>query len=172
MKGQSKTASVAESLINIAVGIGVGFVSNVIVLPMYGYAVTLSHAAGMTVIFTVISFARSYMLRRWFNWMHLKEARALTLSGVILLDRWFGLSYARWLTLPRVLMVQMPPLWQGKMAGLLDEFDGIFPKWLPEGQYCEVGLRGAKGRMHKIPDHLCEFRCAGVARAVQEGPSL
>lgn len=36
---------------------------------------------------------------------------------------WFSLSYASWLTLPRVMMHEMPDEWQGKMAELLEEWD-------------------------------------------------
>jgi len=36
---------------------------------------------------------------------------------------WFGLSYASFLTLPRVMMHEMPDEWQGKMADLLEEWD-------------------------------------------------
>lgn len=40
---------------------------------------------------------------------------------------WFGLSYASWLTIPRVLMHAMPDDWQDRMAQLLCEFDETFP---------------------------------------------
>src|SRR5574341_1370059 len=36
---------------------------------------------------------------------------------------WFGLSYAGWLTLPRVMMHEMPDDWQMRMAQLLREWD-------------------------------------------------
>lgn len=36
---------------------------------------------------------------------------------------WFSLSRASWLTLPRVLMHEMPDAWQDKMAALLEEWD-------------------------------------------------
>lgn len=36
---------------------------------------------------------------------------------------WFELSYASWLTLPRVLMHEMPDEWQKKMAALLEEWN-------------------------------------------------
>lgn len=39
---------------------------------------------------------------------------------------WFGLSYASFLTLPRVLMHAMPDEWQKKMAALLEEYDDTF----------------------------------------------
>ena len=34
----------------------------------------------------------------------------------------FGLSYASWLVLPRVLMHEMPDEWQAKMAALMGEY--------------------------------------------------
>lgn len=45
------------------------------------------------------------------------------MSGEQKLWGWFGLSYATWLTLPRVLMHEMPDEWQSKMADLLEEWD-------------------------------------------------
>lgn len=39
---------------------------------------------------------------------------------------WFGLSYASFLTLPRVFMHEMSDEWQSKMADLLEEFDETF----------------------------------------------
>lgn len=40
---------------------------------------------------------------------------------------WFGLSYASFLVLPRVLMEAMPDEWQDKIAGLLEEYDSTYP---------------------------------------------
>lgn len=42
------------------------------------------------------------------------------------LSCWFGLTYASWLTMPRVLMEDMPEEWQGKMAALLEEWDATW----------------------------------------------
>lgn len=39
---------------------------------------------------------------------------------------WFGCSRASWLTIPRVLMHEMPDEWQLKMAQLLNEWDETF----------------------------------------------
>lgn len=39
---------------------------------------------------------------------------------------WFGLSYASFLTLPRVLMHAMPDDWQDRMAALLEEYEDTF----------------------------------------------
>ena len=64
---QSKKGSVMESLTNIAIGITVGFVSNIIVLPAFGYDVTLQDATAISLVFTVISFVRSFIVRRIYN---------------------------------------------------------------------------------------------------------
>jgi len=39
---------------------------------------------------------------------------------------WFCLSYATWLTLPRVMMHEMSDEWQGKMAALLNEWTATY----------------------------------------------
>lgn len=72
MGQQSKACSAFESILNIAVGIGVSFLANIIVLPWFGFDVKFDQALGITAIFTAISFVRSYMLRRFFNWLHVK----------------------------------------------------------------------------------------------------
>jgi uncharacterized protein (DUF697 family) len=64
---QSRAHSMIEAWANVAVGYGVAVLANMAVLPLFGYAVTASHAAGMGLIFTVISLVRSYTLRRVFN---------------------------------------------------------------------------------------------------------
>lgn len=64
---QTRTGSLVESLANIAVGFGINWAANMLVLPLFGFHVTGSQAFGIGVIFTVISLVRSYILRRWFN---------------------------------------------------------------------------------------------------------
>lgn len=65
--GQSKIGSLAESLTNIAIGITIGFLSNVLVLPAFGYDVTLADSFYISLVFTVISLVRSYAIRRFYN---------------------------------------------------------------------------------------------------------
>lgn len=64
---QTRTGSFVEAWANIVVGIGVGFVANLIVMPWFGFNVRPGSAIGISLIFTVISLVRSYVLRRWFN---------------------------------------------------------------------------------------------------------
>ena len=66
------------------------------------------------------------------------------------LHGWFGLSYAQFLTIPRLVMQSMPDEWQGKMAALLEELDDAFD-WRPtEGRYW-VRLRDEGGRFIAAP---------------------
>lgn len=64
---QTKLGSFTEAWANIAVGFGINFAANLLVLPHFGFNVTAYDAFGIGVIFTGISLARSYILRRWFN---------------------------------------------------------------------------------------------------------
>lgn len=64
---QTKLGSFTEAWANIAVGFGINFAANLLVLPHFGLPVTAVQAFGIGVIFTVISLVRSYVLRRWFN---------------------------------------------------------------------------------------------------------
>lgn len=49
--------------------------------------------------------------------------RVVMRKGYDRLWGWFSLSYASWLTMPRVMMHEMPDEWQDKMAALLEEWD-------------------------------------------------
>jgi hypothetical protein len=67
MSGQSKIGSAFEAVANIAVGAATSMVTNAVVFPMYGFHPSLADNAGIMLIYTGISFARSYCLRRVFN---------------------------------------------------------------------------------------------------------
>lgn len=67
--GQSKTASAVEALANIVIGFVVSVAVTATVLPMFGHAINLIDNVQITCIFTFFSLARSYALRRVFNWM-------------------------------------------------------------------------------------------------------
>lgn len=72
------------------------------------------------------------------------------LAGETLLSCWFELSYAQFLTVPRLVMESMPPVWQARMARLLEEMDATFD-WHPkEGRYW-VKLKDEKGRYTDAP---------------------
>jgi len=64
---QSRRHSLIESVANIAVGLGVAFLTQIIVLPGFGIHVDTEAQVSIALIFTVVSLARSYILRRLFN---------------------------------------------------------------------------------------------------------
>jgi hypothetical protein len=70
---QSRTHSAFEAVANVAIGYGINVVANLIVLPAFGFNVSIAEAAGIGVVFTAISLARSYLLRRLFNKFHGKS---------------------------------------------------------------------------------------------------
>lgn len=64
---QTRLGSFVEAWANIAIGFGINFTANLIVLPWFGFNVTATDAFGIGVVFTAISLARSFLLRRAFN---------------------------------------------------------------------------------------------------------
>lgn len=66
---QSRIGSATEAVVNISVGLTVSMVANHFVFPAFGFNPSLGQNAAITVIYTTISFARSYFLRRVFNWI-------------------------------------------------------------------------------------------------------
>jgi hypothetical protein len=64
---QTKKGSAIETVASTAIGFGVSYVANIIILPLYGYQVTHGDAFGMSIIFTVLSLIRGFYVRRMFN---------------------------------------------------------------------------------------------------------
>jgi hypothetical protein len=64
---QTQLGSFVEAWANIFVGFAINWTANMLVLPLFGFKVTGAQAFGIGLVFTVISLARSYVLRRWFN---------------------------------------------------------------------------------------------------------
>jgi hypothetical protein len=65
---QTRLGSVVEAWANIAVGFSINFAANMLILPLFGFtALTLGKNFEIGLLYTLISLARSYVLRRWFN---------------------------------------------------------------------------------------------------------
>lgn len=64
---QVRIGSLIEAVVNTMIGWSINFGANLAVLPAFGYLVTVRHALGIGLVFTVISVAGSYVVRRWFN---------------------------------------------------------------------------------------------------------
>ena len=65
---QTRLGSFIEAWANVAIGFGINFGMNMLILPMFGFtSLTLGTNFVIGMIYTVISVVRSYVLRRWFN---------------------------------------------------------------------------------------------------------
>ena len=64
---QTRLESLAEVTINVGIGWIIAFITQLIVFPMFGVYVSLSNQIWISVIFTVVSIIRGYIIRRWFN---------------------------------------------------------------------------------------------------------
>ena len=64
---QSKRNSAFEAATNVAIGYLVSVLANVLILPQFGYNVTIGDSFAIGLAFTLVSLVRSYLLRRAFN---------------------------------------------------------------------------------------------------------
>lgn len=74
-KGQSRIGSAVESICNTGSGFLVALLVSVVVYPLYGWQPTVETMFQLTVIFTVTSVIRSYLWRRFFNWIMVKYGK-------------------------------------------------------------------------------------------------
>lgn len=78
-----------------------------------------------------------------------KKGEVITDDGHHKLHSWFGLSYASFLTIPRVFLQEMPDEWKGKMSDLLEEYDEVFCNPPDVGFRVQITV---DGKMVKTPD--------------------
>ena len=64
---QSKRESMIETLTSVFVGWLIGVILNLTILPLFDYNITVVDSLLVSLIFTVISVVRGYLIRRFFN---------------------------------------------------------------------------------------------------------
>ena len=64
---QSRVGSLIESLANVVIGFSVNMAANFVILPLIGFHITPGQNLFIGVLYTIVSVARSYVIRRWFN---------------------------------------------------------------------------------------------------------
>ena len=64
---QTRLGSLIEAGVNILIGYWINFLGNWLILPLFGFNVTFVQNLQIGLLFTVISVARQYAVRRWFN---------------------------------------------------------------------------------------------------------
>jgi len=72
---QKKSHSLIESLINVLIGYFIALAAQLIIFPRYGIHISMSDNLSIGALFTIISIARSYALRRLFNYITVKVHR-------------------------------------------------------------------------------------------------
>ncbi len=66
---QSRRGSLAESIANVAIGYVVAVATQMAVLPLFGMSGRTQDHLAIAGIFSMVSVARSYCVRRVFNWL-------------------------------------------------------------------------------------------------------
>lgn len=65
---QSRSASLIESIIGVAVAYTTNVAAQTVVLPLFDINVPLRTNIGIGLVMTIIAIPRRYLLRRVFNW--------------------------------------------------------------------------------------------------------
>lgn len=74
---QTRLGSFIEAWFNVLIGFSINFTANMFILPAFGFDITVKDNLIIGAIYTVISVARSYVIRRWFNQMLHRAAQRL-----------------------------------------------------------------------------------------------
>ena len=64
---QTRFGSLIEAMLNVGIGFVINMAANFVILPLVGFNITLGQNLFIGVLYTLVSVARSYVIRRWFN---------------------------------------------------------------------------------------------------------
>ena len=64
---QTKKHSIIETLVNTFSGTFISYTATVFILPLWGYNVTYTDGIEISMLFTLLSLMRSYIVRRIFT---------------------------------------------------------------------------------------------------------
>jgi hypothetical protein len=64
---QTRMGSLIEACMNVLIGFTINFFANILILPLIGFHITPGQNLFIGVLYTIVSVARSYVIRRWFN---------------------------------------------------------------------------------------------------------
>jgi hypothetical protein len=78
---QTRLMSLVEAIANVVVGYGVAVLTQLIVFPWFGLPARIGDALAISAIFTGVSIARSFALRRLFEALRVAAARRPHLSA-------------------------------------------------------------------------------------------
>ena len=64
---QTRTASAVEAIANVVIGFGIALLAQVLIFPRFGFTPSAAENLQIGALFTLVSLARAYLLRRLFN---------------------------------------------------------------------------------------------------------
>lgn len=64
---QTRTMSLIEAATNVVLGFGLAVITQILIFPVFGLHATLAQNLKLGLVFTVVSIARGYALRRLFE---------------------------------------------------------------------------------------------------------
>jgi len=72
---QTRMSSLIEATANVLAGYVVSVLAGIVIYPLFDSSITLFDNMGITLCFTLLSLARTYGTRRFFNWRQHKIAK-------------------------------------------------------------------------------------------------
>ena len=70
---QSRLMSLVEAVANVVFGYGVAVVTQILIFPVFGLHTTLAQNLKIGAVFTLVSIARSFALRRLFEAIRMRS---------------------------------------------------------------------------------------------------
>jgi hypothetical protein len=64
---QTRLGSLIEACMNVLIGFWINFFANLVILPLIGFNISIGENFFIGFLYTLVSVARSYVVRRWFN---------------------------------------------------------------------------------------------------------
>lgn len=130
-----------------------GFLSCLICSVLWAIVAYQTKLYGLLII-AVLCFGTH--IRNYRKWTGEKEDSAMDKEVI---HEYFGLSYANYLVIPRVVLQSMPNWWQEQFVGLLDQIPETIDEVIePEGGY-DVQARDGEGRF--VEDPLSNYERGG-----------
>lgn len=72
---QSRKMSLIEAVANVVIGYGIAVTTQILIFPIFGLHTTLAQNLKIGAIFTAVSIARSFALRRAFEAIRVRSAK-------------------------------------------------------------------------------------------------
>lgn len=80
---QSRLSSFKEAALSTAIGFGVALLTQILVFPLFGFHPRIEENLAITLIFTVVSIARQYVVRRLFEALHIRRPLSAFMQAVV-----------------------------------------------------------------------------------------